>query len=179
MDMNSFLRKAIALLCMAALMGPLAACATKSGATYNPAEAGQPMKVEEGRVLQSRSVVVEGLKGNQVAGWGTVVGATVAGAGAYGLTRADTPLGTAVTIIAAVGGALAGTVAEEQVNRHPGAEYIVKTDDGRNFGVVQVLQGDEKIVPPGSRVLVLHGQQGFVRVVPDTESKPASGTSSQ
>lgn len=172
--MRPAIRKASAALCMAALLGPFAACATKSGATYNPAEAGHPMKVEEGRVLQSRAVVVEGLKGNQAAGWGTVVGATVAGAGAYGLTRADTPLGTAVTIIAAVGGALAGTIAEEQVNHHPGAEYIVKTSDGRSFGVVQVLQGDEKIIPPNSKVLILHGQQGFVRVVPDTDSSSGS-----
>lgn len=142
-------------------------CSTKSGATYTPDEAGRTMEVRRGAVLQSRAVTIEGLKDGQQGGWGTMIGATVAGAGAYGLTGADTPLGVAVTIIAAVGGALAGTVLEEQKNKFPGAEYIVDPADGKSFGVVQTLTRDETIIPPGQKVLILYGKNNFVRVVPD------------
>jgi outer membrane lipoprotein SlyB len=111
-------------------------------------------------------VVIEGLRSDQAAGWGTAVGATVAGAAAYGLTRADTPLGVAVTIIAAIGGALVGTIAEEQKNKWPGAEYILDQSDGTQKAIVQVLARDEKIIPPGQQVAIIHGRKGFYRVVP-------------
>ncbi|HSR55452.1 MAG TPA: hypothetical protein VLN73_04385, partial [Alphaproteobacteria bacterium] len=124
-------------------------------------------KVKRVSVVSSRKVIIEGLKNDQAVGWGTAVGATVAGATAYGLTKADTPLGVAVTIIAAVGGALAGTVLEERKNRHPGAEYILQGDTGDPFAVVQAMGSDDEILPPGRRAVVLYGRGGFVRVVPE------------
>jgi len=143
------------------------ACSYRSGATYTPDEAGSVMQVRTGKVTSSRQVVIEGLNSQQAAGWGTVIGATVAGAAAYGLTQADTPLGVAVTIIAAVGGALAGTVVEEQKNRRPGAEYVIQPTSGESLAVVQSLTGDEKVLPPGTPVVVLYGKSGYVRVVPE------------
>lgn len=168
-------KRAAVLMLSTALIAPtvLTGCTTRSGVVYKPGEAGAVMEVSRATVVHSRKVVIEGLKGNQAAGWGTLVGATVAGAGAYGLTKSDTPLGTAVTIIAAVGGALAGTVLEEQKNRHPGAEYILHPATGKDFAVVQVLSDGEKVLPAGTPIAVLHGQDGFVRVVPEREVPPA------
>lgn len=153
--------------CVAFTLPALPGCTTKSGATYKPDEAGRTMEVRRGTITQARAVTVEGLNEGQQAGWGTVVGATVAGAGAYGLTGADTPLGVAVTIIAAIGGALAGTVLEEKKNRFPGAEYIVNPGEGQPFGVVQTLTSGEEIIPAGQKVLILYGRNNFVRIVPD------------
>jgi len=76
-------------------------------------------------------------------------------------------LGVAVTIIAAVGGALVGTVVEEQKNRRPGAEYVIQPTSGESLAVVQSLTGDEKVLPPGTPVVVLYGKSGYVRVVPE------------
>ncbi|MDH3476043.1 MAG: hypothetical protein OEM59_20380 [Rhodospirillales bacterium] len=145
----------------------LAGCAYKSASTYKPNETGTVMEVKRVTVISSRKVTIEGLKGDQTVGWGTLVGATVAGAAAYGLTEADTPLGVAVTIIAAVGGALAGTVIEEQKNRHPGAEYVLQGRSGKPFAVVQALGSGDPILGPGRRAVVLYGRGGFVRVVPE------------
>jgi outer membrane lipoprotein SlyB len=145
----------------------LAACTYKSASTYKPNETGTVMEVKRVTVISSRKVVIEGLKDNQTVGWGTAVGATVAGAAAYGLTEADTPLGVAVTIIAAVGGALAGTIIEEQKNRHPGAEYILQGQDGKPFAVVQAQGSSDEILGPGRRAAVLYGRGNFVRVVPE------------
>ena len=107
------------------------------------------------------------LLSHQTPAWGTAVGATVAAAGAYGLTRADTPLGIAVTIIAAVGGALAGTVVEEQKNKWQGIEYILQQNSGKEIAVVQTLTMGETIIPAGRSAIIHHGNNGFVRVVPD------------
>lgn len=165
-------RHAVAL--AAAFFLAAAGCTYKSGSTYKPEEAGAAMDVTRAQVLKSRPVVIEGLKDGQAVGWGTVIGATVAGAATYGLTGADTPLGTAVTIIAAVGGALVGTLAEEQVNRRPGAEYVLEREDGRTLAVVQSLEKGSEILPAGTRVLILHGRRGFVRVV--AEGAAPAGT---
>ncbi len=160
-------RAAFLLLTTALIVPSLPGCSTKSGATYTPDEAGSVMDVSRATVTHSRQVIIEGLKNDQAAGWGTIVGATVAGAGAYGLTRGDSPLGVAVTIIAAVGGALAGTLIEEQKNKWPGAEYILEQTSGKQIAVVQTLTSGEKIIPSGQSVVILHGKNGFIRVVPD------------
>ena len=104
------------------------------------------MQVKRVAVVSSRKVVIEGLKDNQSVGWGALVGATVAGVATYGLTKADTPLGVAVTIIAAIGGAMVGTVIEERKNRHPGAEYILQAKTGAPFAVVQALGSDDRVL---------------------------------
>lgn len=159
------LRKSVTVLFLI-IMG-ITACAYKGGSTYKPNETGTVMEVKRVTIISSRKVIIEGLKDNQTVGWGTAVGATVAGAAAYGLTKADTPLGVAVTIIAAVGGALAGTVIEEQKNRHPGAEYILQGNDGKSFAVVQALGSGDEILKPGRRAVVIYGRGNFVRVVPE------------
>ncbi|MCZ6447104.1 MAG: hypothetical protein O6831_02570 [Alphaproteobacteria bacterium] len=151
----------------AALSIGFAGCTFKGASTYKPNETGTIMQVKRVAVVSSRKVVIEGLKDNQSVGWGALVGATVAGAATYGLTKADTPLGVAVTIIAAIGGAMVGTVIEERKNRHPGAEYILQAKTGAPFAVVQALGGDDRVLAKGRRAVVLYGRGGFVRVVPE------------
>ena len=144
-----------------------AGCTFKSASTYKPNETGTVMQVKRVTIVSSRKVMIEGLKDDQSVGWGTLVGATVAGAATYGLTRADTPLGVAVTIIAAIGGAMVGTIIEERKNRHPGAEYILQTKTGKPFAVVQARGSGDKVLAKGRRAVVLYGRGGFVRVVPE------------
>lgn len=161
MDMRKF-----AALLTAAFVA-FAGCTFKGGSTYTPSETGSVMQVKRVEIVSSRKVIIEGLKDDQTVGWGTAVGAAVAGAAAYGLTEADTPLGVAVTIVAAIGGALAGTVLEEQKNRHPGAEYILQGSDGEPFAVVQAMGEGDVVLEKGTRAVVLYGRGGFVRVVPE------------
>lgn len=144
----------------------LAACAFRSGTTYAPDETGSVMRVEQAQVMSSREVVIAGLDSKQAAGWGTVVGATIAGAAAYGITEADNPAGVAITIIAAVVGGLAGLAAEERRETRRGAEYILRDESGKTFAVVQSHGGGETIYPAGTAVSLIHGSRGYVRVVP-------------
>jgi outer membrane lipoprotein SlyB len=142
------------------------ACAFQGGTTYAPGETGTVMRVETARVVSSREVLISGLDNTQAAGWGTVVGATIAGAAAYGLTEADNPAGVAVTIIAIVVGGLAGLAAEERRQTRRGAEYILRDQDGETISVVQSLGSGEAIHQPDADVSLIYGARGYVRVVP-------------
>ena len=145
----------------------LAGCAQKGQSTYFPDEAGKEMKVETATVVSQRKVAIKGLREDD-GKWGALVGATTAGAAAYGITEADNAAGVAVTIVAVVAGALVGTVAEEYRNASEGVEYILSKDNGDTVAVVQAIKSDDEIVPPGSKVTIIRGRAGFVRVVPSS-----------
>lgn len=157
-------KRLVAVLGIAAM---LEACAFQSGTTYSPAETGAVMRVESAEIVASREVLIAGLDDKQAAGWGTVVGATIAGATAYGITEADNPAGVAITIIAAVVGGLAGLAAEERRETRRGVEYILRDDTGKRFAVVQSLGSAATIYEPGTSVSLIYGSRGYVRVVPD------------
>ncbi len=142
-------------------------CAQKGQSTYFPDEAGKEMKVETGTVVSQRKVTIKGLRDDD-GKWGALVGATTAGAAAYGITEADNAAGVAVTIIAVVAGALVGTVAEEYRNASDGVEYILSKENGDTVAVVQSINSDDEIVPPGTNVTIIRGRAGFVRVVPSS-----------
>ena len=159
-----------ALLAAIAIVAVASGCASRGGTTYAPGETGALMRVEPARVVSSREVLISGLDNQQAAGWGTVVGATIAGAGAYGLTGADNPAGVAVTVIAAVVGGLAGLLAEERRETQPGVEYILEDETGTTKAVVQASGPGEGVYPPGAPVALIYGAQGYVRVVPGATS---------
>jgi outer membrane lipoprotein SlyB len=161
--MRTSWRRLVAVIAVAAL---LQACAVPGGTVYAPGETGRVMRVEPAEVVSAREVTVSGLDDRQAAGWGTLVGATIAGSAAYGITGADNPAGVAVTIIATVVGGLAGLALEEQRRTRRGAEYILRDETGRTVALVQSLRAGETIYTPGTEVSLIHGARGFVRVVP-------------
>jgi outer membrane lipoprotein SlyB len=161
--MRTSWRRLVAVIAVAAL---LQACAVPGGTVYAPGETGRVMRVEPAEVVSAREVTVSGLDDRQAAGWGTLVGATIAGSAAYGITGADNPAGVAVTIIATVVGGLAGLALEEQRRTRRGAEYILRDETGRTVALVQSLRAGETIYAPGTEVSLIHGARGFVRVVP-------------
>jgi outer membrane lipoprotein SlyB len=155
--------KLIAAIAIAAV---LEACAYRSGTTYTPNETGTVMRVEQAQVVSSRTVLISGLDDKQAAGWGTAIGAALAGTAAYGITKANNPADVAITVIAAIVGGLAGLAAEEHRETRDGAEYILRDDAGKTIAVVQSLGSDDKIYPPGTRVSLIYGARNYVRVVP-------------
>jgi outer membrane lipoprotein SlyB len=87
----------------------------------------------------SREVKISGLDNKQAAGWGTAIGAAVAGTSAYGITKADNPAGVAITVVATIVGGLAGLAAEEFRETRNGGEYILRDEAGKTVAVVQSL----------------------------------------
>lgn len=142
----------------------LTSCSSRGSDTYAPREIGQVMKVRSATVVSSRDVVINGLENGREVGWGTFIGASTAGAAAYGITGSDNPAGVAITIIAVVAGALAGTIADEQANSRAGVEYILSDNEGQHFAIVQTAEDGDHLAA-GSEVIILEGQSGYNRVV--------------
>jgi outer membrane lipoprotein SlyB len=155
------------LIILVALFLPLLyACASRSQSSYYATEVGEIMAIEDVRVLSSRLVKIEGLDESGRPGWGAAVGATVAGATAYGITESDNPAGVAITIIALVGGALAGQFFDEKIKSSLGVEYILSKENGDKVAIVQSVKDEEERLVAGTYASLIRGRHGYVRVVP-------------
>lgn len=144
----------------------LSACASRSQENYYADEVGSVMAIEDVWVVSSRLVKIEGLGKDRRPGWGAAVGATVAGATAYGITEADNPAGVAITIIALIGGAIAGQFVDEKANSELGAEYILSKENGDKIAIVQAIENKKDMLPPRTAGVLIRGNDGYVRVVP-------------
>lgn len=141
------------------------ACASQSQSNYYADEVGEIMAIEDVWIISSRMVKIEGL-GDKRPGWGAAVGATVAGASAYGITQADNPAGVAITVIALVGGALAGQFFDEKIKSELGVEYILDKPTGDKIAVVQAVESADEMLPAKTPALLLRGKNGYYRVIP-------------
>ncbi len=146
----------IALVAMGA--GALTGCASDIGAnSYERAAVGSIARVEEGTVVSSRAVMVEGGKS-----WiGPAVGAVLGGA--LGSTIGE---GDAARTVGVVGGAAAGGYAgskiEQSVSRKPGYAYTVRLK--KTGEMITIVQGGDIAIANGSAVYVEYGERP--RVVP-------------
>lgn len=154
------------LMVMALSIPLLSACASRSQENYYADEVGSVMAIEDVWVVSSRLVKIEGLGKDRRPGWGAAVGATVAGATAYGITEADNPAGVAITIIALIGGAIAGQFVDEKANSELGAEYILSKENGDKIAIVQAIENKKDMLPPRTAGVLIRGNDGYVRVVP-------------
>ena len=143
----------------------ITACASRTQSNYHRDEIGEIMAVEDVWIISSRMVRIEGL-GDKRQGWGAAVGATVAGASAYGITQADNPAGVAITIVALVGGALAGQFFDEKINSELGVEYILDKPAGNKIAIVQAVESAEEMLPARTPALLIRGKSGYYRVIP-------------
>lgn len=162
--MMSIKRNLLVLMALLCLLS--SACTSSSQSHYSGAEVGTPMMVEEVWIVSSRMVKISGLTNNARPGWGAAIGATLAGATAYGITEADNPAGVAITIIALVGGALAGQFVDDKRQSELGVEYILDRPDAPKIAVVQVVQHADELLASGQPALLMRGQQGFSRILP-------------
>ncbi len=144
----------------------IAGCASRSQTNYYASEVGQEMGVEDVTVISSRLITIEGLSDDNRPGWGTAVGAAVAGAAAYGLTEGDNPAGVAITIVAAIGGAIAGQFIDEKRKSSLGAEYLLRKANGEKVIIVQSIDDESEIITDRSPASMIKGSYGYVRVVP-------------
>lgn len=154
------------LLVMLLILPLLSACASRSQANYYADEVGSVMAIEDVWVVSSRLVKIQGLGENRRPGWGAAVGATVAGATAYGITEADNPAGVAITIIALIGGAIAGQFVDEKAKSELGVEYILNKENGDKIAVVQAVEDKDEMLAARTPAVLIRGNDGYVRVVP-------------
>lgn len=147
----------------AALALALAGCASGLGAnSYERSAVGTVARVEEGRVVASRAIVIEGSQtGSNV---GTATGAVIgglAGSEIGGGSKAN----TAGAVVGAVAGGVVGNMIGNSATRQNGFAYTVRLRSGE---LVTITQGGDIPIANGTPVLVEYGARA--RVIPQNAS---------
>jgi outer membrane lipoprotein SlyB len=141
----------------------LAGCASGLGAnTYERAQVGTVSRVEEGTVVASRTIMIEGSKEGKTVG--TLTGAALGGiaGGQIGQGRAAN---TAGAIVGAVAGGALGNAIGASATQKPGFAYTVRLRSGE---LVTITQGGDMALANGTPVLVEYGERA--RVIPQNAS---------
>lgn len=146
-----------AALAMGALL-TVGGCASNQGARdYSRAEVGQVARVDEGTVISSEPVTIEGREGILGAATGAVIGG-IAGSQIGGGDDEQAIAG----VIGAVGGGIAGRQIEKSATTKPGFRYTVRL--ARTGELITIVQGGDVAMPNGTPVYVQYGERA--RVVP-------------
>ena len=129
------------------------------GSTYSRSEARQVQEVEFGTVLSTNPVVIEGKQ----SGAGQLPGAIIGGVA--GSSVGEGKGQQIFTILGSVGGAVVGSMIEEQATRSQGLELTIKMDSGKTLSIVQEVD-NVNVFREGQRVRVLT-QGALARVSPE------------
>lgn len=149
------MKRAFAALALTGALAALVGCTTTSPDVVSRNEAQRLSTVQDGVVLSSRPVVVDG---NQ-SGLGGVTGAVVGGVAGSGIGgRRDHAVGG---VIGAVVGGVVGNAAERLGTREDAVELLIQLKNGERRSVVQA-KGNETLNPGDSVIIVTTG--GKVRV---------------
>jgi outer membrane lipoprotein SlyB len=141
----------------------LAGCASGLGAnTYERAQVGMVSRVEEGTIMASRAIIIEGSRTGETVG--TATGAAIggiAGSEIGGGKKAN----TAGAIVGAVAGGIIGNAIGNSATQQPGFAYTVRLRSGE---LVTITQGGDLAIANGTPVLVEYGERA--RVIPQNAS---------
>lgn len=131
---------------------------------YSDATVGEASRTFKGTIVSVRTVQVgpDKLENNLVgAGIGGVTGGVLGNQFGKGKGNLATTAGGAIL------GALAGSYAEKELKTQDAFEYVVQLQNGE---MRTVVQGMDVRFNPGQRILLMVGERGRSRVVPDTGS---------
>jgi outer membrane lipoprotein SlyB len=134
----------------------LGACASSSPDVIQRGDAQRLSQVEDGVVLTTRAVVVDGSQSGVGAAVGGVTGAVV------GATRGGSNAeSNAIGLLVGVAGAVAGNAIERMATREDATELLIQLKGGERRAVVQA-KGSEMLMPGDKVILITSG--GKVRV---------------
>lgn len=132
------------------------ACTSRIGADqYDTSAVGEVNRAVKGTVVSVRQISIASNNGA-----GTLIGGAAGGVAGSMIGGSDT-----AHILGAIGGAvvggIAGNAAQEGLSSQSGYEYVIQLDNG---SMVTVSQGNDVLLNPGQKCMVLYGKRA--RVVP-------------
>jgi outer membrane lipoprotein SlyB len=141
----------------------LAGCASSLGAnSYGRDEIGAVSRVDEGVVVASRAIIIEGSEaGSKV---GTATGAIVGGIAGSQVGGGDDERAIG-GVVGAVAGGVLGNMVGKAATKKPGFAYTVRLRSG---DLVTVTQGGDVAIANGTPVLIEYGDR--TRVIPQGAS---------
>ena len=144
---------------MGSLFFSLGGCvASLQGDSYSRGETRQIQEVEYGIVIKTNAVVIEG----QDTGAGSLPGAIVGGIAGSSIGEGKGQ--QIVSILGAVGGAVLGSVFEENVTRTQGLELTIKMESGLVLSIVQEVKSIDEFKKGQAVQVIRQGQ--LARVSP-------------
>lgn len=165
---SSMLRSTAYLLIVCSTAAMLSGCAREiSSNVYSDTHVGEASRTFRGVVVSVREVEVTNAEKLQENTTGMAAGAVAGGVGGYQFGKGRGQV--ASTAAGAILGAVAGAYAEKALSSQNAFEYIVELSNGE---MRTVVQGKDTKYAPGQRVLLIVGQEGRSRIIPD--SAPAS-----
>lgn len=149
----------------AATVAALAACSTTSPDVVSKNEAQRLSTVQDGVVLSTRNVVVEG----QQSGIGATAGG-IAG-GVAGSSVGGRREGVVVGVIGAVVGGVVGNAVERLGTREEAVELLIQLKNGERRSIVQAKAG-EQLQPGDPVILITTGGKVRVAKAPTVTPSP-------
>ena len=141
--------KKAALLMILPMLLTAGACTSRIGADqYDTSAVGEVNRAVKGTVVSVRQISIASNNGA-----GTLIGG--AAGGVAGSMIGGSAIGGAVV------GGIAGNAAQEGLSSQSGYEYVIQLDNG---SMVTVSQGNDVLLNPGQKCMVLYGKRA--RVVP-------------
>lgn len=126
----------------------LSGCATDSQNQYSSSDIGQQIDVDFGTVVAERQVKVQAENSGLGAAGGGLAGAGVGSAFGQGSGQGYAILGGLIV------GAIAGGIAEHELQNRVGIEYTITKADGHTIIIVQNVAKDDKPIKVGQRVMI-------------------------
>jgi outer membrane lipoprotein SlyB len=133
-----------------------------SSDTYSDDEAGAVKQTYRGVIVNAREVTVKAsdkLSDNTLG----VIGGGAAG-GILGSQIGQGRGSTVGMVLGAIAGAFGGAAAQDKLSTQKGMEYVVELNSGR---MITIVQGLDPRLQPGQYVIVMVGNKGRSRVIPD------------
>ena len=134
-------------------------CASSQGANdYSHNEVGRISRVDEGVVVASRAIMIDGTNNGLL---GAATGAVIGGIAGSQVGGGDDEKAIA-GVIGAVGGAIAGQQVGKAGGKQRGFEYKIRLD--KNDEIISIAQGGDVALPNGTPIFIEYGNRA--RVVP-------------
>ncbi|MBN9343371.1 MAG: hypothetical protein BGO76_05565 [Caedibacter sp. 38-128] len=165
---SSVFRSTAYLMMVCSTAAMLSGCAREiSSNVYSDTHVGEASRTFRGIVVSVREVEVTNAEKLQENTAGIVAGGV--GGGVVGHQFGKGRGNTAATAAGALLGAVAGAYAEKALSSQNAFEYIVELSTGE---MRTVVQGKDTKYAPGQRVLLIVGQEGRSRIIPDSSPAP-------
>jgi len=141
------------------------ACSNTSPTNVKTSDTQKVTSIEYGIIKSSAPVKIKG-ESNWI---GATAGGMIGGLVGTAVCGEEEIIGTKCQDIAVVfgtiGGAAIGSVTQAKLGNHDGFQYIIDIDNNKNDSAI--VQGDNKAIENGQRVVIIYGND--IRVMPYEE----------
>jgi len=141
------------------------ACSNTSPTNVKTSDAQKVTSIEYGIIKSSAPVKIKGESNWIGATAGGMIGGLLGTAVCGEVEIVGTKCQDIAVVFGTIGGAAIGSVTQAKLGNHDGFQYIIDIDNNKNDSAI--VQGDNKAIENGQRVVIIYGND--IRVMPYEE----------